>query len=161
MRLARMNWARMNWAKMNWARMNCVGITFAGLLAILTATPEAAAEGNLTRRAERLAVLKIDAATGFSITSYQLETGKYYRLRVVSDGRDEYSFRFPGLSRNAWFDQIVIEDKEVKPYGGVYSLEFDDEGAIDVYFIPIRPGTYEFFVENYRESGMLGSFEIK
>ncbi len=138
---------------------------FAGLLAALAAalpaTPEAAAEGNLTRRAERLVELKIDAATGFSIKSYRLETGQYYRLRVISDGRDGYSFRFPQLSRNAWFDRIVIEDKEVKPHGGIYSLEFDDEGEIDVYFIPIRPGTYEFFVENYRESGMLGVFEIE
>ena len=150
---------------MNWGRVNLAGAAFAGLLAalatVLPVPPEVAAEGNLTRRAERLAELKIEAATGFSIKSYQLETGKYYRLRVISDGRDEYSFRFPELSRNAWFDQIVIEDKEVKPYGGIYSLEFDDEGAIDVYFIPIRPGTYEFFVENYRESGMLGRFEIK
>ena len=161
MRAARVNWGKMNWIRMNWVRMSCLSAVFAGLLVILTATPEATAEGNLTRRAERLVELKIDAATGFSIKSYQLETGKYYRLRVISDGRDEYSFRFPRLSRNAWFDQIVIEDKEVKPYGGVYSLEFDDEGAIDVYFIPIRPGTYEFFVENYRESGMLGRFEIK
>ena len=142
--------------------MNLASAAFAGLLALLAAAPpEATAEGNLTRRAERLAELKIDAATGFSIKSYRLETGKYYRLRVISDGRDEYSFRFPQLSRNAWFDQIVIEDREVKPYGGVYSLEFDDEGAIDVYFIPIRPGSYEFFVENYRDSGMLGSFEIR
>ncbi len=134
---------------------------FAGLLAMLAVLPDAAAEGNLARRAERLEELRIDALKGFSTKIYQLETGKYYRLRVISDGRDEYSFRFPRLSRNAWFDQIVIEDREVKPYGGVYSLEFDDEGAIDVYFIPIRPGSYEFFVENYRESGMLGRFEIK
>lgn len=145
--------------------MNLASAAFAGFLVALTialvTAPEAAAQGNMTRRAERLAELKIDAATGFSIKSYRLETGKYYRLRVISDGRDEYSFRFPELSRNAWFDQIVIEDREVKPYGGVYALEFDDEGAIDVYFIPIRPGTYEFFVENYRESGMLGVFEIE
>jgi hypothetical protein len=137
---------------------------YTGLLAVFCAlgfVMEAAAEGNMARRAERLEELKIDAAKGFSTKSYQLETGKFYRLRVVSDGRDEYSFRFPELSRNAWFDQIVIEDKEVKPYGGVYSLEFDDEGEIDVYFIPIRPGTYEFFVENYRESGMLGTFDIR
>ena len=145
--------------------MNLASAAFAGFLVALTialvTAPEVAAQGNMTRRAERLAELKIDAATGFSIKSYRLETGKYYRLRVISDGRDEYSFRFPELSRNAWFDQIVIEDREVKPYGGVYALEFDDEGAIDVYFIPIRPGTYEFFVENYRESGMLGVFEIE
>ena len=155
----------MNCGGMNRGGLKLASAAFAGLLAALTAAllvpPQSAAEGNLTRRAERLAELKIDAATGFSIKSYQLETGKYYRLRVVSDGRDEYSFRFPGLSRNAWFDKIVIEDKEVKPYGGVYSLEFDDEGAIDVYFIPIRPGSYDFFVENYRKSGMLGRFEVK
>ena len=56
---------------------------------------------------------------------------------------------------------MVIEDKEVKPFGGIYSLEFDAEGAIDVFFVPIRPGTYEYFVENYRESGMLGVIEVK
>jgi len=145
---------------MNLARAALIGL-LAGVCTVVFAPPETAAEGNLARRAERLAELKIDAASGFSIKSYKLETGKFYRLRVISDGRDEYSFRFPELSRNAWFDQIVIEDKEVKPHGGVYSLEFDDEGEIDVYFIPIRPGTYEFFVENYRESGMLGTFEIR
>jgi hypothetical protein len=145
---------------MNFARAACAALLVA-LAAALSALPEAAAEGNLARRAERLETLTIDAAKGFSNKSYQLETGKYYRLRIVSDGRDEYSFRFPGLSRNAWFDQIVIEDKEVKTFGGVYSLEYDDEGEIDVYFIPIRPGTYESFVENYRESGMLGVFEVK
>jgi len=145
---------------MSLARAAFIGL-LAGVCTVVFALPETAAEGNLARRAERLAELKIDAARGFSVKSYQLETGKFYRLRVISDGRDEYSFRFPELSRNAWFDQIVIEDKEVKPHGGVYSLEFDAEGEIDVYFIPIRPGTYEFFVENYRESGMLGTFEIR
>ncbi len=144
----------------NLARACFLGL-LASVCAVFFAPPEAAAEGNLARRAERLAELKIDAASGFSIKSYRLETGKFYRLRVISDGLDEYSFRFPELSRNAWFDQIVIEDKEVKPHGGVYSLEFDDEGGIDVYFIPIRPGNYEFFVENYRESGMLGTFEVR
>ena len=134
-----------------------LGVLGAGLLA----PPQAAAEGNLTRRAVRLEALEIDAVKGFSKKSYQLETGKYYRWRVVSDGRGEYSFRFPELSRNAWFDRVVIEDREVKPYGGVYSLEFDAEGEIDVYFLPIRPGTYEYFVENYRESGMLGAIEVK
>ncbi len=149
----------MRFGGMTLARATLAGLL--GVLAALSALPEAAAEGNLARRAERLEELRIDGAKGFSIKSYTLETGKFYRLRVISDGRGEYSFRFPRLSRNAWFDQIVIEDKEVKPYGGIYSLEFDEEGAIDVYFIPIRPGTYEYFVENYRESGMLGRFEIR
>ncbi len=144
--------------KMSGSR-RALAVLLAVLGAGLLAPPESAAEGDLTRRAVRLEALKIDAAKGFSKKSYQLETGKYYRWRVVSDGRGAYSFRFPELSRNAWFDQVVIEDREVKPYGGVYSLEFDAE--IDVYFVPIRPGTYEYFVENYRESGMLGAIEVK
>jgi hypothetical protein len=142
-----------------------IRVIFATILtafcASVSVVPEATAEGNLTRRAERLDELKIDGGKGFSKKSYQLETGKYYRWRVISDGRDEYKFRFPELSRNAWIDQIVIEDKEVKLLGGVYALEFDAEGVIDVYFVPIRPGTYEYFVENYRESGMLGAIEVK
>ena len=150
--------------KVNISRLVCRGM-LAAILAALGATVspvrDAAGEGDLTRRAERLDELKIDAVKGFSKKSYQLETGKYYRWRIVSDGRDEYSFRFPELSRNVWIDQVVIEDKEVKPFGGIYALEFDEEGAIDVFFVPIRPGTYEFFVENYRESGMLGTVEVK
>ncbi len=74
----------------------------------------------------------------------------------------------PGQLNSLLFDaakkartQEVIEDREVKPFGGIYSLEFDAEGAIDVFFVPIRPGTYEFYVENYRQSGMLGTIEVK
>ena len=138
-----------------------IAVTLVAFWACAPALQDAYAEGNLARRAERLEELKIDGAKGFSKRSYTLETGKYYRWRIVSDGRDDYSFHFPELSRNAWFDQIVIEDKEVKPYGGVYSLEFDEEGEIDVFFVPIRPGTYEYFVENYRESGMRGVLQVK
>ena len=65
------------------------------------------------------------------------------------------------MMRNAWIDQIVIEDKEVKPLVGIYALEFDDEGTIDVYFIVVRPGTYEYFVQGYRDQGMLGQFVVK
>ena len=118
-------------------------------------------KGNLAKRAERLKELRIDAVKGFSQKSFVLETGKFYRWRIISDGRDEYKVLFPKLSRNAWFEQISINEKEVKPFGSIYAVEFDDEGKIDVFFIPIRPGKYEFFVENYRNSGMLGYFKIE
>jgi hypothetical protein len=55
----------------------------------------------------------------------------------------------------------VAEGAPVPQAGHRRVQDADDEGGIDVYFIPIRPGTYEFFVENYRESGMLGTFEIR
>ena len=124
-------------------------------------TGQAGAEGNLAKRAERLEALKLDAAEGFSIKTYEVETGKFYRWRIESDGREEYKLMVPELMRNAWIDQVVIEDKEVKPMGGVYALEFDDEGEIDVFFILIRPGRYPFYVENLRSQGFEGHFVVK
>ncbi len=48
----------------------------------------------------------------------------------------------------------------MKPLGGFYSVEFDDEGEIDIYFVPVHPGTYEDYIENMREDGMLGTFVV-
>ena len=119
------------------------------------------AEGNLATRAERLPELEIKGAEGFTVTKYEIETGKFYRWRIESDGRDEYKLRAPELMRNIWIEQVSIDDIEVKPMGGLYALEFDDDGEADVYFVPIRPGTYEFYVEGMRADGMLGTFVVK
>lgn len=136
-----------------------------GVLAAITLLPllstAAWAEGDLAVRAERLPELMIDGGKGFSVTAYEIETGKYYRWRVRSDGRDEYKLVAPELMRNAWIDQVSIEDREVKPIGGLYAIEFDAEGEIDLYFVPIRPGTYEFYVEGMRSEGMVGTFTVK
>ena len=42
-----------------------------------------------------------------------------------------------------------------------WRISSDDAGEIDIYFVPIRPGTYEFYIENMRADGMLGSFVVK
>ena len=130
-------------------------------IGLLILSASAWAEGNLATRAERLPELEIKGAEGFSVTSYEIETGKFYRWRIASEGRGEYKLLAPELMRNSWVEQVSIEDKEVKPLGGLYAVEFDDEGEIDIYFVPIRPGTYEFYVEGMRADGMLGSFVVK
>ena len=130
-------------------------------MALLVWSASALAEGNLATRAERLPELEIKAAEGFSVTSYEIVTGMFYRWRIVSDGRDEYKLLAPELMRNVWIEQVSIEDKEVKPMGSLYAVEFDDEGEIDIYFVPIRPGIYEFYVEGMEADGMSGTFLVK
>ena len=129
------------------------------VLCLLFGAPALAA-GNLAKRAERLPELALDATKGFSVKEYRLETGKYYRWRIVSDGREDYTLLAPELFRNSWIDQVSIEDKEVKTQG-LYAVEFDDDGAIDIWFLPVRPGTYEFFVENLRSQGFTGRFIVE
>lgn len=54
----------------------------------------------------------------------------------------------------------MIEDKEVKA-SALHAVEFDDEGEIDIWFIPVRPGTYEFHVEGVATQGFSGVFVVE
>lgn len=140
---------------MNLAKRLSAALTVLGLAAM-----PAAADGDPTRRATRLDPLALDAAEGFSTTSYTVKTGTYYRWRIESDGLEEYKLLAPGLFRESWIDQVVIEDLEVKPYG-LHAVEFDDEGTIDIWFVPIRPGTYRFYVEGLETQGFSGEFVVQ
>ncbi|PWK59061.1 hypothetical protein C8D95_101883 [Silicimonas algicola] len=134
--------------------------TLLGMLVFGVLGTVVAAEGDPTRRADRLEPLFLNAATGFSVSHYELRTGVYYRWRIESDGLEEYRLLAPALFRESWIDQVVIEDKEVKPFG-LYAVEFDDEGVIDVWFIPQRPGEYTFYVEGLENQGFSGVFVVK
>ena len=130
------------------------------VLGAFVMSPPLAAEGNLAVRAERLEPLLLNAAEGFSIKTYQIETGVFYRWRIESDGREEYKLLAPELFENSWIEQVSIEDKEVKS-AGLYAVEFDDEGVIDIWFLPIRPGSYRFYIEGLETQGFEGHFEVR
>ncbi len=106
--------------------------------------------------------LNIDTgALAYSQTEIPLETGKAYRLDVTSDGLEELGVQAPELWRNAWINQLVIDDLEVKLDGAFYAVEYDDEGTISISFIPIRPGNYAFYSAGYEEAGLIGNFSVR
>lgn len=118
------------------------------------------AEGNLASNATRLPDLMIDStALTFSETSFELETGKYYRLRIVHDGGEELAVVAPQLFRNSWINQVIVNDLEITPHG-LYSVEFDDGGIVDIWFVPIRPGEYKFWADGYEDRGLAGTFVV-
>ena len=71
-----------------------------------------------------------------------LKSGTGYELEITSDGSGEIQLAGPGFFRAIWINEVVINDLEVRPYG-LESLEFDDEGTMEIEFIAIKPGTYE------------------
>jgi hypothetical protein len=127
---------------------------------VLALASPALGEGNLASDATRLPDMAIDsAALTFSHSEFTLETGQYYRWRIVHDGGEELAILAPELFRNSWLDQVIINDLEVAAYG-LYSVEFDDEGTIDIWFLPVRPGVYEFWADGYKERGLAGTFTV-
>lgn len=128
---------------------------------LLASVGLASAEGNLASNATRLDDMMIDSATlSLSVNQFELETGKYYRWRIVHDGGEEFQIVAPDLFRNSWVNQVVINDLEVKPLG-LHSVEFDDEGELDIWFVPIRPGNYDFWVPGYENRGLAGTFVVR
>lgn len=118
------------------------------------------AEGNLAAAPVTLEPLMLNGVDwSMAPLEYTLETGKYYHLAITSDGNEEFAVVAPELWRNSWINQIVINDLEVKPMG-LYSVEFDDEGTIDIWFVPIRPGRYDFWVDGFETRGMAGHFTV-
>lgn len=77
-----------------------------------------------------------------SAGTYQLKSGGYYRIKITSDGTQEQAIEAPGLFRNVWVNEVVINEIEVRPLG-LDSIEWDDEGTAEISFIAVTPGTYD------------------
>jgi len=80
---------------------------------------------------------------------WSLQSGAYYEVEIVSDGTQEMAIVGPEFFRAIWIDEIVINDLEVRPLG-LDSIEFDDEGTVELGFVAIRPGRYEIRVAGAR-----------
>jgi hypothetical protein len=123
----------------------------------------ASARGDLATRATRLEplVLGNDQTDFFmSVKEYRLETGKYYRWKVEASGKREYNLVAPEFWRNVWIRQIAVGEIEIKT-SVVEELDFDGAGTLEVFFVPIRTGTYEFRMRGLEERGMTGKLIVE
>ena len=91
---------------------------------------------------------------------YELESGKYYSIDIISDGSAELAISGPDFFRNVWVDEVVINDIEIRPLG-IDSLEFDDEGTATVSFVTIRPGRFELRIPNTSADSQRALFIVK
>ncbi|HEX2257357.1 MAG TPA: hypothetical protein VHG92_11775 [Afifellaceae bacterium] len=126
----------------DFVRRSLAGIAAAALVA-LAVDSAAWAQSGLITRAERLPPITLGSGKPLAEAPYELEAGKYYRLEIEADGTAELAIGGPEFFRNVWVNEIVIEDIEIRPMGGIDSIEFDAAGTATITFIPIRPGRFE------------------
>ena len=100
--------------------------------------------------------------TGYAVSqkTYELETGKCYKLEIVASGKKEYAIRGADFFRNIWVRKLEVGDVEIKAHS-LYELDFENEGQAEIFFVPIQTGQYELVGVGLEEKGALVKFEVK
>jgi uncharacterized cupredoxin-like copper-binding protein len=133
---------------------------------LVFASSAAMAEGFLVGRMEKVPDLTIGTGdSGYEYepkgdTAFNLETGKGYRWWIKATGNKECAFRAPDLFENSWFRKMEVNKVEIK-FGALYEIEFEREGAVELYFTPIKPGTYEWECKGLADKGLTGKINVK
>lgn len=140
--------------------------SFAALcVAALTAvSPIAHAEGFLVGKTLKLPELVIgegEAGFGFSPKEpNKLETGKGYRWVIKSTGKKECAFEASEFFQNVWFRKAEVGKVEIK-FATLNEIEFEEEGAVELFFTPIKPGEYKWECKGLGDKGLKGTISVK
>lgn len=133
------------------------------LLLALVVSGLAFAKGDLATRATKLEPLVLGNEQNdffMSVKEYKLETGKYYRWKVEASGKREYNLVAPEFWRNTWIRQVAVGELEIKT-STLEELDFDGAGSLEVFFVPVRTGTYEFRIRGLEQRGMTGKLLVE
>ena len=119
-------------------------------------------KGDLAIRAKKLELKLGSDKSDYEMSQkiFEMETGKAYRLEISSMGFKEYEIEAEDFFRNIWIRSIEIEGIEIDT-PVLNEIEFEREGEIEIKFVPIRPGDYEFEIESLQSKGMVGKFIVK
>lgn len=135
----------------------------AAIAATLALSGTAYAAGDLTLKPIELKGLTVglgDAGYGVSEKTYNLETGKAYSLELKSTGKKECAWQAPGFFQSIFLRKVEVEEVEIKAIG-LTEIEFEQDGEAELFFVPIKPGTYPWFCKGMEERGMKGEFIVK
>ena len=130
---------------------------------LLLISPVLLAEGDLTRKPEKLPDLVLGNYDDFfhmTHKRYDLETGKSYSLKIISSGMTEYVIHAPKFFESIFLRKVEAGGMEVKAQS-LTELEFEVEAEAEIFFVPIKPGVFEFYSDGLQVRGMVGEFHIK
>lgn len=91
---------------------------------------------------------------------YRLKVGHGYRWKIKAETDFEYAFVAPEFFRNVWIRKVEVGDVEVKT-GMIDELEFENVGEAEVFFVAIRPGTYDFRLRGMEARGVKGTIIVE
>ena len=132
------------------------------LFSILIVSTNVLGKGDLAIRAKKLELKLGSEKSDYEMSQkiFEMETGKAYRLEISSMGFKEYEIEAEDFFRNIWVRGIEVEGIEIDT-PVINEIELEREGEIEIKFVPIRPGDYEFEIEGLQSKGMKGLFKVR
>ncbi len=91
---------------------------------------------------------------------YRLKVGQGYRWKIKASEYSEYAFVAPAFIRNIWIRKVEAGGVEIKAVT-LDEIEFEDGGEAELFFVAIRPGTYEFGPKGMIERGVVGKIIVE
>lgn len=121
------------------------------------------AAGDLATKATKLPELLIgggEAGYDMSQKAYDLETGKAYRLKMKATGTHACTIRGQEFFNAIYIRQIAAGEAEIlNPT--LSGLDFDDPSEAELYFVPVRTGTFTIGCKGLEEKGMTVTINVK
>jgi hypothetical protein len=134
-----------------------------GIVALMAMMGAARSEGDLGARGTQLEDLVVgtgESGYGVSKKDYELTTGKLYQLKIKATGAKECAWEAPQLANTIWLRKVEAGGIEIKA-PTITELEFEDAGEAELFFVPIRTGTFAWRCRGMESRGMAGSFIVK
>jgi uncharacterized cupredoxin-like copper-binding protein len=91
---------------------------------------------------------------------YRLKVGQGYRWKIVASDQSEYAFVAPAFFRNIWIRKVEAGDVEIKA-ATLDEIEFESGGEAELFFVAVRPGTYDFGSRGLMERGLVGKIIVE
>jgi uncharacterized cupredoxin-like copper-binding protein len=91
---------------------------------------------------------------------YRLKVGQGYRWKIVASDQSEYAFVAPAFFRNIWIRKVEAGEIEIKA-AILDEIEFENGGEAELFFVAVRPGTYDFGSRGLMERGLVGKIVVE
>ena len=101
-----------------------------------------------------------DDNTKMMSMEYRLKVGQGYRWKIKASNLTEYAFIAPAFIRKIWIRKVEVGEVEIKAVT-LDELEFENGGEAELFFVAIRPGTYEFGSKGLMERGVVGKIIVE
>ena len=91
---------------------------------------------------------------------YRLKVGQGCRWKIQATPGAEYALIAPAFFRNIWIRKVEAGEVEIKS-ATLDEIEFENGGEAELFFVAIRPGTYEYGSKGMTERGVVGKIIVE